>query len=252
MISKYLLLLGIGHITGDFYFQTDEIAKEKDIRFRGVVKHSIEYLLSTLLVIIPVISADIIKGAVALSITHFLIDSIKYLGLKKKIVKKSARLFLYDQCAHVISILFVSYVMYINQVQVSGLGLIADLQRAFGISGEMFARWALAILIIHNPSNILIQVILKENRDGRIEEKDRDIKKEEIDNKAGRKIGTIERLIMLLFIAIGQYTAMGVVLTAKSIARFDRIAKEKNFAEDYLLGTLLSTACVVLCKVILL
>ena len=57
---------------------------------------------------------------------------------------------------------------------------------------------------------------------------------------------------MLLFIAMNQYTAMGMVLTAKSIARYDQITKEQTFAEYYLIGTLLSTASVVICKVILL
>lgn len=43
MIIKYLLVLGIGHLLGDFYFQNEEIAKYKDEKFKGVVYHSIEY-----------------------------------------------------------------------------------------------------------------------------------------------------------------------------------------------------------------
>lgn len=46
---------------------------------------------------------------------------------------------------------------------------------------------------------------------------------------------------MVLFISLEQYSAVGLVLTAKSIARYDRITKEQDFAEYYLLGTLLST-----------
>lgn len=41
--------------------------------------------------------------------------------------------------------------------------------------------------------------------------------------------------------ALPDYSAVGLVLTAKSIARYDRISKEQEFAEYYLLGTLLST-----------
>ena len=52
-----------------------------------------------------------------------------------------------------------------------------------------------------------------------------------------------QRIIMVIFIAIGQYSAVGLVLTAKSIARYDRISKDQSFAEYYLLGTLLSTIC---------
>jgi hypothetical protein len=65
------------------------------------------------------------------------------------------------------------------------------------------------------------------------------------ENNAGRIIGTIERIIILIFISIGQYSAIGLILTAKSIARYDKIAKEKDFAEYYLLGTLISTLSVI-------
>ncbi len=98
----------------------------------------------------------------------------------------------------------------------------------------------LAFLLIHKPTNIIIQKILVIYKPVQKEEA---IKK---DNNAGRFIGTIERIIMLLLISIGQYAAIGLVLTAKSIARYDRIAKEKDFAEYYLLGTLMSTVIVIL------
>ena len=61
------------------------------------------------------------------------------------------------------------------------------------------------------------------------------------DRKAEEYIGTVERIIMLIFIYINQYSAIGLVLTAKSIARYERITKEEHFAEYYLLGTLIST-----------
>ena len=80
------------------------------------------------------------------------------------------------------------------------------------------------------------------------ENKEEDTKK---DNNAGRFIGTIERIIMLIFLSIGQYSAIGLVLTAKSIARYDRISKEKDFAEYYLLGTLISTVTAIICVYII-
>ena len=43
---------------------------------------------------------------------------------------------------------------------------------------------------------------------------------------------------MLLFIAMNQYTAMGMVLTAKSIARYDQITREQTFAEYYLIDAM--------------
>ena len=40
MIVKYILILGIGHLLGDFYFQNEKIAKKKDEKMTGVLVHS--------------------------------------------------------------------------------------------------------------------------------------------------------------------------------------------------------------------
>ena len=66
------------------------------------------------------------------------------------------------------------------------------------------------------------------------------------DKSVGRHIGTLERIIMMIFISIQQFSAVGLVLTAKSIARFNKIQKEQYFAGYYLLGTLSSTICAVI------
>jgi len=92
-----------------------------------------------------------------------------------------------------------------------------------------------------------IQIFLDDYKPGK---KDKIIIK--TDNKAGRRIGTIERLIMIIFLSTDQYTAIGFILTAKSIARYDIITKDEKFAEYYLLGTLISTLCVIVCRKIIL
>ena len=55
---------------------------------------------------------------------------------------------------------------------------------------------------------------------------------------------------MLFFLSIKQYSSVGLVLTAKSIARYNKIAEDQKFAEYYLLGTLLSTICVLVVSLI--
>lgn len=55
----------------------------------------------------------------------------------------------------------------------------------------------------------------------------------------GRLIGIVERLLIMLLAVAGQYGAIGFVLAAKSIARFKKL-DDQQFAEYYLLGTLLS------------
>ncbi len=57
---------------------------------------------------------------------------------------------------------------------------------------------------------------------------------------AGSLIGSMERILIVLFLLLGEYAAIGFVFTAKSITRYKRISIQKEFAEYYLLGTLFS------------
>lgn len=61
--------------------------------------------------------------------------------------------------------------------------------------------------------------------------------------QAGKIIGFLERLTFIMCICISQYSAIGLVLTAKSVARYDKISKDQEFAEYYLIGTLFSVLC---------
>jgi len=56
---------------------------------------------------------------------------------------------------------------------------------------------------------------------------------------AGAMIGFLERALILTFILVGEYIAIGLILTAKSIARFDEL-KDRKFSEYFLIGTLSS------------
>lgn len=57
--------------------------------------------------------------------------------------------------------------------------------------------------------------------------------------RAGAIIGILERIFVLTLVLMGQYTSIALVLTAKSITRFEDL-KQRKFAEYYLIGTLSS------------
>lgn len=57
--------------------------------------------------------------------------------------------------------------------------------------------------------------------------------------RVGRRIGTIERWLILLLIVTKNVSSLGLVITAKSIVRYPQLG-DKEFAEYYLFGTLLS------------
>lgn len=247
MLINYILLFILGHVLGDFYLQSQRMAELKDKKYRGVLLHSLEYFIVVIVVMLPVISLDMIFAASCLGIMHFIIDSLKYVLLKTKKIGKNEKTFIVDQLIHILSILVLAYIMYYYNFKFSQFCFVNEIFASFKIEKITFLRWILVVLILHIPTNILIQGLLMSYKP---RESTSDIIV--IDNKAGRRIGTMERIIMLMFIAMDQYAAMGLVLTAKSIARYDKITKDEKFAEYYLLGTLLSTASVVACKLIFL
>lgn len=56
---------------------------------------------------------------------------------------------------------------------------------------------------------------------------------------------------MGIFLLLGQYAAIGLVFTAKSIARFNKISENQAFAEYYLIGSLFSIISVLVLYVLL-
>lgn len=57
--------------------------------------------------------------------------------------------------------------------------------------------------------------------------------------RAGTFIGIFERAMVTVLVFVSAYDAIGIVLAAKSIARFGQL-RDRKFAEYYLIGTLAS------------
>lgn len=251
MFKEYFILLLLAHAIGDFYFQTSYMSKRKDSSMKWVLTHSLFYWLSTLLVLSLVFSMNIFVMGTAAAALHAIIDILKYLYVKK--LRKSSRItagkdrdiFFADQLLHIICLIFIAYTAVLQNIPFRFCSPVLGFFEIVKIDAFVFVCWASTVLIIHKPANILISKILTIYKP---ENKEDENKK---DNNAGRFIGTVERIIILIFLSIGQYAAIGLVLTAKSIARYDKISKEKDFAEYYLIGTLISTLAVIVVSFIL-
>ena len=57
--------------------------------------------------------------------------------------------------------------------------------------------------------------------------------------RIGATIGVLERPLIVMFVLTGQLAAIGFVIAAKTLARFEQL-DDRGFAEYYLLGTLAS------------
>lgn len=254
MIKTIFMILFCVHLTGDFYVQTQKMADRKQRSFLWTIYHCLIYAAFScvlFLLFLPGMKAGYILAFV---FGHALIDTAKYaicFILQKKphflsTPAEKRNVFLIDQAAHLVLILGITYWMRSADIAELYGQWAGELFDVFGMPETVFLQWASVLLMIHKPVNLFIANILSGYRPSDKEEpisakksSDRE------DRNAGRMIGTLERIIMTVFISIGQYSAVGLVLTAKSIARYDRISRDQVFAEYYLLGTLLSTICAV-------
>ena len=221
MIALTLSLL-LAHILGDFVFQPDHWVEEKQKK-----KHRSFFLywhiaIHTLaLLILLQFNLTYWKGILLILVSHFLIDLAK-LHLEDR--RMSNRLlFILDQLAHLIIILFVVY-----------------LYHPFGIDLEWIYRPAslffiIAILTVTSVSAVIMKQVMSK---WYLPE---DKKDDSLPN-AGKYIGLLERLLVFGFIVLQQWQAIGFLIAAKSILRFSDLSrsKDRKLTEYVLIGTLWS------------
>ena len=129
-----------------------------------------------------------------------------------------AYLFTVDQFCHYLAII--------------GIYLAISPQQTQLILNPNWLILALFFLIITKPINIIFKLYLERYQ----------VELEDTSSisGAGAMVGNLERLIIGIFLILGQYAAIALVFTAKSIARYDMISKNQGFAEYYLIGSLFS------------
>ena len=94
-----------------------------------------------------------------------------------------------------------------------------------------YIAMAVAALVCWKPANILIKLTLKHYSVNMPEDNANGF-------NAGALIGSIERWLILIFVCLQHYEALGLLIAAKSIIRFSD--KETSRTEYVLAGTLLS------------
>ena len=94
------------------------------------------------------------------------------------------------------------------------------------------------LIFLFNESNFFIRMIFEIS--GKIPFTKETLEPDQTELNAGRIIGILERIIIFFFIMIGQFAAVGFVIAAKGVVRYKEL-DNRNFAEYFLIGTLLSS-----------
>lgn len=226
-----MMLLLVWHVLLDFHLQTEKTVREKEAgKWLGQLKHAL--VAFALAVPIVVLEPGLAWLMGALVTSHMLLDILKTVVLRKwaqrtsdqqKLLRRHALLFGIDQGLHLIII----FVFTLIWSQSGDLQFLPDFESSY-ISFLLF------LLLLTKPANVSFKLLF-----GRFADESSPTLVQPM-RGAGAIIGTLERLIMALFLFLRQYAALALIFTAKSIARYDRISKSQKFAEYYLIGSLFS------------
>lgn len=251
MTHELIFNLLIAHIISDFYLQWGNSCRNKiiySIKGKDLWFHSL---------IIGMLSWAAIwdcRGwwlAIGITTSHFLIDWLKsYLQLKWNIFKIDNKseiklvdgdrkrsdlwIFLSDQILHITIIVAFSHLWMWANNDWCQFEWVSNMIATH----PLWVKTAIAMLLALKPANILILYILEacKTNIGTTENDDHG------EFHSGELIGWLERGLILLFVVLTQYEAIGFLIAAKSILRFNEASSGSEKSEYVLTGTLLSLA----------
>ena len=229
-----LLRLLAAHFIGDFIFQPNDWVREKTAR---KINSKYLYLHTLIIFVLTFLAAwdfSLLWVILLITISHYLID----LG-KSYIKSDTTVIFIIDQLLHVL-IIFVFWLIYTSYYS------LLENDFLFLFNNTKFWLYVIGYLIVTMPASIFInKFTLKWSKD--IDSKNDYLK------DAGKLIGIIERVLILTFILIKQFEAIGFLIAAKSVFRFGELknGREQKRTEYILIGTLVSFSIAIIAGIIL-
>ena len=219
-----LIVLLIAHILGDFFFQSPSLSDKKKESYPYVMLHSAIYAAPALLFFCFKLEWSLLWVALIYIFAHFTIDSFKF---KIETEDNVDWVFVIDQILHLINL----FILAVSFKDLSLYPKMVAFVSSLGSELNVIIKTVLLVLIALKPTNIIYKNVFFNLKP---------VLDESNELKKGAVIGSLERLLILYLLIAGQFTAIGLVVTGKSIARYNKIVEEKEFAEYYLIGTFYS------------
>jgi hypothetical protein len=222
-----LALLVLGHVLGDFVFQTDALAMAKH-RLRPLLTHWGIVCLVHVAVFTPLLTVRSVVVVAVIGVLHLPVDAVSAQIRERN--GGSARLFLGDQLAHILVILAAWAVLAPGSWRLTPLLAGSGVTQLPWTAVTTGAVYLAAFVFAHEGGNAIVRGVLP----------DADPTPDSEDElEAGSLIGSLERWLILFLGVAGLWGTIGLVVAAKSIARFEEL-KQQAFAEYFLVGTLTS------------
>lgn len=221
-MEKILLAQFIAHIVADFSSQPECVSRRKrENIFRSwhIYGHALIAFAASLLM---TLTTGFVLWAGAIAILHLGIDAVKC-AVERKTGKRNIIPFFADQLLH-LAVIWGAVSLYMR----TG-GTVPGYYALFTTNDLILAA---GLLLCLKPANVLIRVCL-----GSLPEIGVSLEDESL-QKAGRWIGSIERAMAFVLVLLSQFTAIGFIIAAKSVLRYNRTDR----TEYVLVGTLMSFA----------
>lgn len=237
------VLFLISHILGDFYFKSQNLTRNN--KFKCVFIHSIIYqCLFLLLLLITGYNFKILIAIIIIGVCHFVVESLIFLIKNNKYLKKLFTIkwiknngFFIRQVIHIV-------VIFICLSNLQSVVFSSQVFLNIFAKDNYYLRFVMAFLLVDKPSNVFFKKIFMSfkpaDSTNNIDEDDEVLEEAKSYKNAGAAIGSLERIFILICLINELYSSIGLILTAKSIARYNRISNEPEFSEYYLLGSLSS------------
>ncbi|HTQ28112.1 MAG TPA: DUF3307 domain-containing protein [Puia sp.] len=216
--SVWLTKLILAHLVTDFILQPKSWVTERTEKHFASPRLYLHGLVTALFAWL-MIGPAYWTIALVIFITHILIDGWK------SYQQPTLGYFVMDQCLHLLVIVGCWYALFIQW---------PDVRNTWHQLRDQATLWksVTAIVFLTTPAGILI---------GKLTEKWRvQLSDSEGLANAGKWIGMIERLIILVFVVYNQYAAIGLLVAAKGIIRFNEKDRPEIKTEYLVIGTLLS------------
>lgn len=219
MIIFIKLLLA--HLLGDFLLQPDSWVADKEAKKQNSIYLYMHVAIHGLLALVLVAETGFVFYAILLAVLHGFIDVLK-LHFQREQTKRNW--FIVDQVLHLFVIAVIAMLYSRGEIV---------------LSAPSNAFWILltAFLLLTKPTSIIIKNIISVWTP-----RTKNAEADDSLQNAGKYIGVLERLFVLVFILTDHFEAIGFLIAAKSIFRFGDLmeARERKLTEYVLIGTLLS------------
>lgn len=220
---QYLVMLIIAHVCANFVLQTKKMVEGKAKSNKAIFFH----------ILIVFISASVFTLSweipLIIAVFHSLTDFVK-VKANKRWDTHPFRIFLIDQAIHIF-VICVVWSIFFKKLSYNQESIIAVLKNT------KYLIIALGYIIVIWPSVFIIKYSVDYLN---AKSKTPTAAGNENVYRGGMFIGQFERIIILTFVLLGQYEAIGFLITGKSIIRFKE--NDKQQTEYVLFGTMLSYA----------